>query len=146
VSSGLSRAAESCPVVVAAVRLSDWAEALDTAEISLDADAIDRLAGSGHPHATEVAEALAAVAGTAVPVHQLKVSLSGQSWRRVLIAENATLETLHRVIIALFGWDDDHLHVLTVGSRQYANPFHDPEEPAPFDVAAINERLGKVAV
>jgi hypothetical protein len=171
------------------------------AEIGLDADGIDRLAGSGHPQATEVAESLAAVVGTAVPVHQLKVALSGRCWRRV--------------IIALFGWDDDHLHVFTVGHRQYADPFHgleetvpehtmrlhqalphpkatishtydlgacwqheitlekildehplprpecvagkggdpieyydpdDPEEPAPFDAAAINERLHKAAV
>jgi hypothetical protein len=191
------------------------ADALEAAEISLDAGGIDRIAGSGHPHAVEVAGALAAVVGTAVPVHQLKVSLSGQCWRRVLIAENATLESLHHVIIALFGWDDDHLHVFTVGNRQYADPFHrleetvpeytmslhqafprpkatishtydlgaewrheitlekvlddhplprpecvggkggdpieyydpdDPEEPAPFDLAAINERLHKVAV
>jgi hypothetical protein len=133
----------------------------------------------------------------------------------VLIAENATLESVHQVIIALFGWDDDHLHVFTVGHHQYADPFHgleetvpeytmrlhralphpkatishiydlgarwqheimlekilheqdlsqaecvagkggdpveyydpeDPEEPAPFDAAAINERLHKVAV
>lgn len=190
-------------------------DALHAAEISLDTEGVDRLAGSGHPHATEVAEALAAVVGTVVPVHQLKISLYGQCWRRVLIAENATLETLHRVIIALFGWDNDHLHVFTVGHRQYADPFHDleetipeyamrlhqalprpkatisqtydlgacwqheimlekvlndhplqrvecvageggdpieyydpddPEEPAPFDLAAINERLRKVAV
>jgi len=190
-------------------------DTLFAAEISLDADGIDRLAGSGHPHATEVAEALATVVGTTVPVHQVKVSLSGQCWRRVLIAENATLETLHDVIIALFGWDNDHLHAFMVGTRQYADPFHgleetvpeytmrlhqalprpkatiahtydfgaswqheitlekvlddhplprpecvagkggdpieyydpdDPEEPAPFDVAAINERLRKVAV
>lgn len=190
------------------------AEALAVAEIGLDADGVDRIAGSGHPHATEVAEALAAVAGTPVPVHQLKVSLFGQCWRRVLIPENATLETLHHVIIALFDWDDDHLHVFTVGHRQYASPFHeleetvpeytmrlhqalprpkatishlydlgtswqheimlekvldgplsqpecvdgkggdpieyydhdDPEEPGPFDIAAINERLRKVTV
>jgi hypothetical protein len=190
-------------------------DGLDAAEIDLDAGGIDRLADSGHPHATEVAEALAAMVGTAVPVHQIKVSLSGQCWRRVLIAENATLESLHQVIIALFGWDDDHLHVFTVGHRQYADPFHgleetvpeytitlhqalpgpkatishtydlgacwrheitlekvlddqplsrpecvggkggdpieyydpdDPEEPGPFDAAAINERLNKMAV
>jgi hypothetical protein len=199
---------------VAAARYTA-ADTLQAAKIGLDADGIARLAGSGHPHATEVAEALAAVVGTAVPVQQLKVSLPGQCWRRVLIAENATLATLHHVIIALFGWDNDHLHVFTVGHRQYADPFHeleetvpeytmrlhqalprpkatisqtydlgacwqheimlekvlndhplqrvecvtgeggdpieyydpdDPEEPAPFDVAAINERLRKVAV
>ncbi len=116
-------------------------DALEATEISLDAGGIDRVAGSGHPHATEVAEVLAAVVGTAVPVYQLKVSLSGQCWRRVLIAENATLESLHQVIIALFGWDDDHLHVFTVGHHQYADPFHGLEEAVPEYTMRLHRAL-----
>jgi hypothetical protein len=116
-------------------------DALDAAEISLNTDGIDRLASSGHPHATEVAEALAAVVGTAVPVQQLKVSLSGQCWRRLLIPENATLETLHHVIIALFGWDNDHLHEFTIGHRRYADPFHGLEETVPEYTMRLHQAL-----
>lgn len=114
---------------------------LNTAGINLDADGIDRITGSGHPQATVVAEALGAVAGSAVPVHQLKISLTGDCWRRVLIAENATLALLHRVIIALFGWDNDHLHVFTVGRRHYADPFHELEETASEDSMRLHQAL-----
>jgi hypothetical protein len=101
------------------------------AGIDLDAGGLDVIASSGHPDATAVVEALATVAGSTVPVQQLKISLSGRCWRTVLIAENATLELLHRVIRALFGWDDDHLHLFTVGRRHYADPFHGLEETMP---------------
>ena len=116
-------------------------DALHDAEIDLDTGGIDRIAESGHPHATAVAEALAAVVGSAVPVLQLKVSLSGQCWRRVLIAESATLETLHHVIIAMFGWDDDHLHIFTVGQRQYADPFHELETTVPEHTMRLHQAL-----
>jgi hypothetical protein len=114
---------------------------LNAAGINLDTGGIDRITGSGHPHATAVAETLAAVAGSAVPVHQLKISLTGHCWRRVLIAENATLALLHRVIIALFGWDDDHLHMFTVGRRHYADPFHRLEETASEDSMRLHQAL-----
>ncbi len=114
---------------------------LRAAGIDLAAGGIDRITGSGHPHATTVAEALAAVAGSAVPVQQLKISLTGHCWRRVLIAENATLALLHRVIIALFGWDDDHLHTFTVGRRHYADPFHQLEETASEDSMRLHQAL-----
>ena len=39
-------------------------DALAAAGIDLDTDGIDRIAGSGHPHAAEVADALRAVAGS----------------------------------------------------------------------------------
>lgn len=125
---------------VAAARYTAM-DALDAAEIDLDAGGIDRIAGSGHPYATAVAEALAAVIGSAVPVQQLKISLSGHCWRRVLIAENATLELLHRVIKTLFGWDDDHLHVFTVGRRPYANPCHGLEETVPEHTMRLHQAL-----
>jgi hypothetical protein len=116
-------------------------DTLDAAGIDLAAGGIDRIAGSGHPYATAVAEALAAVVGTAVPVQQLKVSLSGRCWRRVLLAENAPLGLLHQVITALFGWDDDHLHVFTVGRRRYADPFHRLEETASEDSMPLYRAL-----
>ena len=59
----------------------------------------------------------------------------------MLIAENATLALLHRVIIALFGWDDDHLHMFTVGRRHYADPFHRLEETASEDSMRLHQAL-----
>jgi Plasmid pRiA4b ORF-3-like protein len=118
-------------------------DCLNAAGIDLDAGGIDRITDSGHPQATEVAETLAAVAGSPVPVQQLKISLSGHCWRRVLIAENATLTLLHHVIIALFGWDDDHLHVFTVGRRRYADPFHGLQETESEDSLRLHQALPK---
>jgi hypothetical protein len=116
-------------------------DALHHADIDLGTGGIDRIASSRHPHAAAVAEALATVAGTAIPVQQLRISLSGQCWRRVLIAENATLKTLHHLIIALFGWDDDHLHIFTMGHRHYADPFHGLEETAPEHTMRLHQAL-----
>jgi Plasmid pRiA4b ORF-3-like protein len=127
---------------VAAARYTAM-EALEAAGIGLDAGGIDRITGSGHPDARTVAETLAAVAGSAVPVQQLKISLTGRCWRRVLIAENATLELLHRVIKSLFGWDDDHLHVFTVGHRHYADPGHGLEETVPESSMRLHQALSR---
>ncbi|GAB1515063.1 hypothetical protein JCM33774_71050 [Actinophytocola sp. KF-1] len=38
---------------------------------------VERIADSGHPHARDVAEALATVEGKPVPVQQLKVRCTG---------------------------------------------------------------------
>lgn len=128
-------------VAAARYTASDY---LAAAEIELDAGGIDRIAGSGHPNATEVADALAVVAGSPVPVQQLKVSLTSRCWRRVLIAENAPLGLLHQVIVALFGWDDDHLHLFTVGRRDYADPFHELEETASEDSIRLHQALSQL--
>jgi hypothetical protein len=125
---------------VAAARYTAM-DTLEVAGIDLAAGGLDRIAGSGHPYATAVVEALAEVAGATVPVQQLKISLTGRCWRRVLIAEDASLESLHLVIKALFGWDDDHLHVFTVGRRQYADPFHGLEETVPEYTMRLHQAL-----
>jgi hypothetical protein len=118
-------------------------DCLSGAEIALDAGGVERIAGSGHPHAAAVAEALAGVVGTAVPVQQLRISLSGGCWRRVLVAENATLELLHHVIMALFGWDGDHAHVFAVGTRSYAGAFHRLEETLPDYTMRLHQALSR---
>ena len=59
----------------------------------------------------------------------------------MLIAENATLELLHRVIKALFGWDDDHLHLFTVERRHYADPCHELEETVPECSMRLHQAL-----
>jgi hypothetical protein len=62
-------------------------------------------------------------------VYQLKVTLLDTSppvWRRVLVDGSRTLEHLHEVIQAAFGWWDYHLHQFEIGGRSYAVP--DPEQ------------------
>lgn len=44
-------------------------------------------------------------------------------WRRVLVPSDVTLGDLHEVIRIAFAWDDEHLHLFTVGPRRYGNPF-----------------------
>lgn len=116
-------------------------ETLAAADLQLNTGGIDRIAECGHPHATDVTAALADVAGSAIPVQQLKISLTPSCWRRVLIGENATLGQLHSVIQALFGWDGDHLHVFAVGHRHYADPFHGLEETVPQESMRLHQAL-----
>lgn len=125
---------------VAAARYTAM-EYLSAAGLDLTAGGVGRIGGSGHPQAVEVAEKLTAVAETAVPVQQLKISLTKTCWRSVLLPENTTLESRHQVIKVLFGWDDDHLHVFTVGHRHYADPFHRLEETVPEDSMRLHAAL-----
>jgi hypothetical protein len=57
---------------------------------------------------------------------RLKVTLADAEpavWRRLLVAETATLRDLDRAVQAAMGWDDSHLHLFAVGRReQYGDP------------------------
>ncbi|MFZ0159496.1 MAG: plasmid pRiA4b ORF-3 family protein [Kineosporiaceae bacterium] len=58
-------------------------------------------------------------------VYQLRVVLAGISpliWRRLLVAETATLADLHAVLQTSFGWSDEHLHRFIVHGVEYALP------------------------
>ncbi len=60
---------------------------------------------------------------------QLKVTLLDTKppiWRRVLIDGGGTLDHLHEVIQAAFGWWNTHLHEFEVGRTRYGVP--DPDE------------------
>lgn len=114
---------------------------LSAVGVDLDGRGVDRIAGSGHPHADEVADALRGVVGSPIPVQQLKIMLTPGCWRRVLVPENATLDVLHRVIIVVFGFDDDHLHAFTVGHHRYADAFHDLEDTLPEDTIRLHHAL-----
>jgi Plasmid pRiA4b ORF-3-like protein len=62
-------------------------------------------------------------------VFQLKVTLLGTQppiWRRVLVDGSSTLDQLHEVIQAAFGWWNYHLHEFDVGRTRYGVP--DPDE------------------
>jgi hypothetical protein len=71
--------------------------------------------------------------GSADPVEgicRLKVTLRRVRplcWRRILVPAAVTLGDLHEVIRIAFAWDDDHLHVFTVGPRRYGDPSFDVE-------------------
>lgn len=62
-------------------------------------------------------------------VFQLKVTLLDTKppiWRRVLVDGKSTLDQLHEVIQAAFGWWNYHLHEFEVGRTRYGVP--DPDE------------------
>lgn len=62
-------------------------------------------------------------------VFQLKITLQDTKppiWRRVLVDGSATLDHLHDVIQAAFGWWNYHLHEFEVGRTRYGVP--DPDE------------------
>lgn len=61
-------------------------------------------------------------------VHTLKVTLAGSRppiWRRLQVPSAATLQTLHQVLQAVFGWEDYHLWVFETPSGRYGST--DPE-------------------
>ena len=86
---------------------------------------------AGHPDAAELSRKVAEFAASGAPcsidqVAELKVSLSGSRppiWRRVRLPVTATLADLHQVILVLFGWDGDHVHLFEAGRKQYSDPF-----------------------
>ena len=68
-------------------------------------------------------------------VYQLKVTLFDTKppiWRRVLVDGGSTLDHVHEVIQAAFGWWDCHLHEFEVGRTRYGvpDPDNDWGEPA----------------
>jgi Plasmid pRiA4b ORF-3-like protein len=68
-------------------------------------------------------------AHAASDVFQLKVTLLDTKppiWRRVLVDGASTLDHLHEVIQAAFGWWNYHLHEFEVGRTRYGVP--DPDE------------------
>lgn len=63
------------------------------------------------------------------PVFQLKVTLKDTKppiWRRVLVDGSSTLDQVHEVIQAAFGWWNYHLHEFEVGRTRFGVP--DPDE------------------
>ncbi|MFI0447374.1 plasmid pRiA4b ORF-3 family protein [Actinomadura sp. 6N118] len=98
------------------------------------AGGLEAAEASGHPGATELAQALSAyVAGGGGQPHiqQLKISLSRVRppvWRRVQVPDHATLADLNHIIKIVMDWGEEHLHIFTVGSTQYSDPLFDLEE------------------
>lgn len=75
-----------------------------------------------------------APAPAAGDVYQLKVTLQGTKprvWRRVLVDGAGTLDQVHEVIQAAFGWWNYHLHEFEVGDARYGVP--DPDYNPEYD-------------
>lgn len=57
--------------------------------------------------------------------HQLRIVLRGTKpaiWRRVLVSPSMTLDDLHRLLQAVMGWEDCHLHMFVKGRRRFSVP------------------------
>ncbi len=84
-------------------------------------------------------------AGTA-KAFQLKVTLRDIKppiWRRVLVDGSATLDEVHDVIQAAFGWWNSHLHEFRIGGRDYGAP--DPDWDMSQVLDETRYRLDKLA-
>ena len=65
-------------------------------------------------------------------VHQLKVTLKGTKppiWRRIVVDGGQTLDHLHEVIQASFGWWNSHLHEFRIDGIDYGIPHEDDWTP-----------------
>ena len=72
--------------------------------------------------------AIATIRPSTRQAHQLKITLRGSTppiWRRVVVDGGETLDHLHSVIQAAFGWWDSHLHDFDVDGVCYGIPDED---------------------
>lgn len=79
-------------------------------------------------------------------VLQLKATLVGTRpavWRRVLVAQSATLSDLHNVLQGSFGWYDCHLHEFEIDGVRYGTDDGDGWGPPVKDER--RSRLGRIA-
>jgi hypothetical protein len=63
--------------------------------------------------------------GPVTRIYQLRIALrhtKPEIWRRVLVAGETTLATLHYIIQTAMGWENMHLHVFGVGDFEYSDP------------------------
>lgn len=76
-------------------------------------------------------------------VYQLKVTLAETKppiWRRVLVDGAGTLDQVHEVVQAAFGWWNCHLHEFDVGDERYGVPDPDYDPAYDFGPPTIDER------
>lgn len=84
---------------------------------------------------------------------QLKITLKGTKppiWRRVLITDNITFETLHRIIQSSMGWYNCHLYEFSLGFNtsigiQYEGFYEDILDARKIKVSKyLNEKGDKI--
>jgi hypothetical protein len=78
-----------------------------------------------------------------IPIYQLKVTLEyikPPIWRRIQVRGDVTLFKLYKILQAVMGWEDYHLHQFIVGEDYYAIP--SPEDPWPMETK--NEKRAKL--
>ena len=76
-------------------------------------------------------------------VYQLKVAMNSIEpiiWRRILVNGDINLYKLHKVLQAVMGWEDYHLHIFNVDDVTYAIP--SPEDPWPRETK--NEKRARL--
>jgi len=78
-------------------------------------------------------------------VFQLRVSLVDSEpviWRRVLVDQDVLLPRLHKILQAVMGWTDSHLHQFTVAGLSFAEPDEESSpEPIDYRHIALNQIL-----
>ncbi len=60
-----------------------------------------------------------------IQIYQLRVTLSGSHppiWRQIQVRCDITLAKLHRILQAVMGWTDSHLHQFSIRGKQYGIP------------------------
>src|SRR6266436_9095184 len=64
-------------------------------------------------------------------VFQFRLSLAEVRptvWRRIQVPDDCTLARLHKIIQAVMGWQDYHLHEFTIDGQAYGDPEVDEED------------------
>lgn len=102
-----------------------------------------------HPGRQQRRRAASAPPAAAPRVLQLKVTLTGSKppiWRRLLVESSATLDEVHEVIQAAFGWWNYHLYEFEIGRSRYGIPDLDDDfDFGPPTRDARETRLDQVA-
>lgn len=60
-----------------------------------------------------------------IQIYQLRITLRGSHppiWRQIQVRSDITLGKLHRILQAVMGWTDTHLHQFTIRGKQYWIP------------------------
>ncbi|MGH9268072.1 MAG: plasmid pRiA4b ORF-3 family protein [Acidimicrobiales bacterium] len=81
-------------------------------------------------------------------VFQLKVTLRDTKpavWRRVLVDGSSTLDHIHEVIQAAFGWWDYHLHDFEIDGTSYGVPDPDDDDWGVPTIDETGARLDSIA-
>lgn len=78
-------------------------------------------------------------------IYQIKITLKRSRppiWRRIQVTGDTKLGKLHRILQAVMGWTDSHLHAFRAGDMDYGEP--DPEFPGDMKNER-NVRLDRIA-